>query len=310
MTSGATPEEMLFMVDTSRNLEIGSVHHRADIQKAVEFMLKGEPIGLSNRGVCAIAGDGGNDLFFDEVASIKGEERKDRPLAAMFPPEQMLEYLDMDLVPEPLRAIFASPETVTSRLGSLCFLQIPITEKASLVVPVAMQSRHNGVPILQNWIPNGHPPAHHLVTAMKKAGIAFPAITSMNVSGQPEIVDQDLAVEFARKTKIPLFLRDEKATQAKGSYTTIAVEANGKLRVIRDGNVPAEALSELFGKINMDWTGTKDPKYPQVQFPTSELNEDPTIRRMQMLLAINNESVDNVHAITAGLHLGKHKRAA
>ena len=76
------------MVERSEMLhqptEVASVWEPQAREHAASLVLRGEPVGTYNRGVCAIWGDGANPLFPAKVAQIKGEKRGERPLAAKF----------------------------------------------------------------------------------------------------------------------------------------------------------------------------------------------------------------------------------
>jgi len=65
-----------------QSTEIASVWEPLAREHAASLVLRGEPVGNYNRGVCAIWGDGENPLFPAKVAQIKGEKRGERPLAA------------------------------------------------------------------------------------------------------------------------------------------------------------------------------------------------------------------------------------
>lgn len=227
-------------------ITVASLWDPAAGQAAARLMSAGQAVGAFARGVCAILGDGANPAFVDAVVQAKGEKRRTQPLAGLLEATALVPLLDAAKIPADLHAIFLDPAELSARLGSLCFIRLPVTEAAARQLPPMMVSRlTDGTPIIQNWDPDGHGPMRAILAAARAHGAAYPAGTSMNRSGQPEIADQAEGQAFAALAGMPLFLTDPRDKQiARGSYTILAVTPGG-VTIVREGNIPGTLFALL-----------------------------------------------------------------
>ena len=251
--------------------EITSVWEPQAREHAADLVLQGEAIGTYNRGVCAIWGDGESPHFPTRVAQIKGEKRGERPLAASLRTSTFVEMIDPTKISPDLHDLFLKADELAKRTSSLCFIRAPITEAAAAKIPAAMLSRSaDGTPLLQNWDPEGHEPTLLLLEELYKKGIVYPAVTSMNVSGTPELVTEEEGIAFSKKTKIPLFLTDPRdPKKVQGSYTILGIHQDG-IELVRDGNIPAKLIQRLLG-VPIDTSHARPPSHPQTAFPETLL---------------------------------------
>ncbi len=232
----------------SHHFETCSIYETESLQKAAALVAEGKPVGLYNRGVCAIIGNGADPSFSEAVKEVKGEKRGNRPLAAMLPTRKFVELLDPEKISDKLHEVFLDADELAKRTSSLCFIRGPVTEEAALLLPASMVFRlDDGTPVVQNWDPEGNNPAHLLVGSIMDKGVAYPAVTSLNASGTPEIVDQIEGEKFSREHGISLFLSDPKdKKRTKGSYSIIGISNSG-VHLVRDGNVPVSWLRKILG---------------------------------------------------------------
>jgi len=254
--------------------EVASVWDSQAREYAGDLVLQGEAIGTYNRGVCAIWGDGDNPLFPARVAQIKGEKRGERPLAASLRTSTFVDMIDPTKISPDLHELFLKADELAKRTSSLCFIRAPITEAAAAKLPPAMISRSSadGTPIIQNWDPEGHEPTLLLLEQLYKKGVEYPAVTSMNVSGTPELVTEEDGIAFSKKTNIPLFLTDPRdPKKVKGSYTIVGIHQQG-IELVRDGNIPASLIEQLLG-IPIDTSHARAPSHPQTVFPETLLTD-------------------------------------
>lgn len=87
----------------------------------------------------------------------------------------------------------------------------------------------------------------------------------MNLSGDPELVDQREGLQFCLAHGIPLFLGDpQQVPTARGSFPIIQVDATG-IRVIREGHFPAWLFDSLLDNWEVDRTDVQPAKYPLVR---------------------------------------------
>jgi hypothetical protein len=248
--------------------EVASVWDEQARVNAASLALYGEAVGTYNRGVCAIWGDGANPRFPGRAAQIKGEKRGERPLAASLRTRTFVEMLDPTKISSDLHDLFLKADDLAARTSSLCFLRAPVTEAAAASIPASMISRlPDGTPILQNWDPEGHEPTLLLLEQMYQNGIEYPAVTSMNPSGTPELVTEEDGIRFSQERGIPLFLTDPRdPKKVKGSYTILGLHAGG-IELVRDGNIPAKLIEHLLGVSIQRTERTIAPKHQQADFP-------------------------------------------
>ena len=281
--------------------EVGSLWEPASRERAASLAAQGLPIGVYNRGVCAIWGDGANKDFVDAILQIKGEKRGERPMGASLPTSDFVTLLDPAKIPENLRSVFLVAEELASRTGSLCFIRGPVTQEAASSLPGSIVSWVEGTPIVQNWDAQGHKPTYLFLKTLMEKGVAYPAVTSMNVSGTPEIVDQDAGIAFSRAKHIPYFLTDPKDTKnVIGSYTILSIGQAG-VELVRDGNIPGHVFATLLGT-RIETSRTIPAKYPQPTL-SPELTDglDPREARIAILSSLHNFPEAKIQATLAKL---------
>lgn len=272
-----------------QSTEVASLRNPYARTKAAELAVNGKPIGSYNRGVCAIWGNAADPEFLSAIARIKGDERLNRPMAASLPTERFVEMLDLDQIPSSLRETFVNAKALARTTGSLCFFRAPITKVAARSLPPSLISYVDGLPIIQNWDPVGHRPTHKLLRAFAHNDIEWPGVTSMNVSGCPEITDQKEGEKFSREKGIPMFLEDPKDDLvAVGSYTILGLSRDG-LQLVREGNIPSELLQKLLG-VDIDKSShTVAKSMKPLSFDASRLEGvDPRIARIALLTSLRD----------------------
>lgn len=272
----------------SNSCIVDSIRESKARTKAAELVKNGYPVGIFNRGVCAIWGNGESKKFCDSVAQIKGELRKKKALAATFPTELLVQLIDSTMIPSKLHHIFLDANELSERIGSLCFVRVPVTYESAQKLPWSMVSKmKNGCYVIQNWDPAGHKPTELFIQELHSIGVKYPAVTSMNISGKPEIVDQDAGIQFARNANIPIFLKDELDTgRALGSYTIFNINRNG-IELVRNGNIPWTLFHSLFGVNKIRNMRSKSPIHPQLDLSGEALsNLSPKEARIAIISSI------------------------
>lgn len=248
----------------------GSIWDKSDRKTAANLLTQGELVGVFNRGVCALWFDGGNKAAIDKLLQVKGETRLGRPIALTLSLEEFIPMVDLKNLPRGL-SDFLSSSDLKSKIGSLCFIRAPLKKDFHRIIPDAAKSfDEQGVCMIQNWDSFGHNPVENFLSLAKKMGVVHPAVTSMNITGQIEIVDQKKAIKFCQKFKIPIFLKDQKARPDHiGSYTIFTFDQNG-IKLERDGNIPAFLFKYIFGT-SFERKGAKKIKHHQLKFPISQM---------------------------------------
>lgn len=244
---------------------VGSLLSEQDRALAAKEVAKGNVIGVFNRGVNALWIDSKNSAAVKRLQQIKGEQRKDRPLALTIGFETLAGLVDHGSLHSEAQEIVS--RNLKKELGSLCFIRIPLKNQSIANFPDSTLSfDENGQAWVQTWDAHGHTPTEKLIKLMIRQNIKYPGVTSMNISGKPEIIDQDQAEYFCRQNNISVYLKDPKSHRdLKGSYTIIALEKDG-VKLKREGNIPSWIIEKIVG-VKLQSSGAKQPVHPQISFP-------------------------------------------
>src|SRR5512143_3168010 len=167
---------------------VRSIRDRQDCMEAARRVESGGVAGSYIRGVCGLWIDGASAKAIERIDEIKGETRANRPFGTTLDGPEFASMIDPDGIAPSARSLFLDPDRLRSRLGSMCFIRIPIRRGVGMDLPPRLVSQtEDGTYWLQNWIPSGCRSSELWIEAMKKQAIAFPSATSMNVSGSPEL---------------------------------------------------------------------------------------------------------------------------
>ena len=228
----------------------------------------GEVVGSYIRGVCGLWIDGASAKAIDLIDEIKGEKRASRPFGTTLDGAEFARMIDPGQIAPSTRGLFLDAEQLRSRLGSLCFIRIPIRKQVGIELPPRLVSQtEDGTYWLQNWIPWGCRSSRLWMEALKGQKIEFPSATSMNVSGNPELVEQEAGVEFCESQGISTFLGDpESRYEVKGSFPILQVDKAG-ISLIREGHFPGILFRYLLQEWEIALSDYKPAKYPLVQLP-------------------------------------------
>jgi len=228
----------------------------------------GEVVGSYIRGVCGLWIDGASAKAVEHIDEIKGEKRAGRPFGTTLDGAEFARMIDPDQIAASTRGLFLDADQLRSRLGSLCFLRIPIRKQVGIDLPPRLVSQtEDGTYWLQNWIPWGCHSSALWMEALQGQKIEFPFATSMNVSGNPELVEQEAGVAFCESQGISIFLGDPQSRyEVKGSFPILQVDKAG-IRLIREGHFPGILFRYLLQEWEIDLSDYKPAKYPLVQIP-------------------------------------------
>jgi hypothetical protein len=240
------------------------IDHPTCISRAAGLAAAGSPVGFFLGGLCVALGDAGNPVFAEWTVRSKGEGRIGRPLATILPAQEVVPMIDPDGIAPALRHIVLDPSELVARLSPLVFIRLPIRESAARSVPPWLQSRGpDGRPLFQFMDPQGYDPVRRFMEALREQGVRFPGGSSMNVSGQPEVVVREEGIAFAQEKGIPLFLADRLSPIGiTGSYPILLFGADG-VSLVREGPVPGWVFERLL-EHPVDTTATKPATYPQL----------------------------------------------
>jgi hypothetical protein len=208
---------------------------------AAEFVAAGQIIGGSFGSVYGLIGDGQRPSLGYDIATIKGRAQLGRPLAVCLPAARLSELIDLAQVRPSLRAWALDGPGLASSLSSRCYLRVPVRESVARRLAPHLLSSVDGVPYLQSLDPRGMAEIGEFMVGLWSAGVEFPAITSMNLSGTPEIVEYGPAMRFATAARLPALLLGPTRPRHRGSLSILTLGPSG-LSLARAGTYSAAAL--------------------------------------------------------------------
>ncbi len=248
---------------------MGSLWDNKDRLRAAGLVARGEVVGVFNRGVNALWVDTQNNSALKKLIKIKGEERINRPISLTLELNQFIKAIDLDYISKEVRDFLSISEALKENFGSLCFIRAPLKKELINRIPKAAFCKDDkGVIWIQSWDPYGHIFTESFIKNILALGVKFPGVTSMNITGKPEVVNQDEAERFCLENKIPYYLKDPYPNpKLQGSYTIITLSEKG-IELTRDGNIPGKYIQTILG-FNFISNGSlpKSAKYPQLEFP-------------------------------------------
>ncbi len=180
------------------------------IEQAARLTAFGQLVGASFGSVFGVVGGGRRPETATAVAAVKGQRRIGKPLSMCLPAEDFARLIDPGEVAPRLRTWVKDGRSLAHTLSSLCFVRAPIRKSVAAVLPEHLISLVGTVPYLQNVDPSGVPAVRRLIHRLHDRGI-MPAVTSMNVSGQPTITKLDEAERFVLAQHVPALLSDPRA---------------------------------------------------------------------------------------------------
>jgi tRNA A37 threonylcarbamoyladenosine synthetase subunit TsaC/SUA5/YrdC len=252
-------------------LQVLNIHRARDRKAAARMVKEGAIIGASFGTVYGIIGDGESPDLGQRVAQIKGERRIGRPLSTCLPARRFSQLLDPGEIHPALRGLALDGHALSRTLSSLAFVRAPIHRSVVHDVPADLVSRTDDVPYIQSVDPGGLPGIRSLMASLWRQGVRFPAITSMNRSGDREIIARDAAFEFSRAHQLAaLVVPKSLAQRAQGSFTILEINLAG-VRAARHGVIPIAVLQRLMDPA-IDDSITERADYPPLEIPLSRLD--------------------------------------
>jgi hypothetical protein len=250
-----------------------SIRERDDCALAAEQVKRGEVVGSYIRGVCGLWVDGANAQAVDQIDQIKGEKRVGRPLGTTLDGPDFVRMIEPDQIAASARDLFLDLQQLRGRLGSLCFMRIPIRRQLAAKLPPRLVSQTDDETYwLQNWLPSGCRTTELWMETLRRQAIELPAATSMNESGEPELVEQEAGLEFCRSHGVSILLGDPNSKpQVKGSFPIVQVDRLG-IKLLREGHFPSIIFKHLLRGWQIDLTSYQPAKYPLAQLPTEWLS--------------------------------------
>jgi hypothetical protein len=209
---------------------IGDISEPGATEHIAHSMSDGVPVAVDNVIVHALWGDGEHTDFRPNVARIKGSEAN-KPHGLTITNHEFLELVDHDRLAPEVAGLFdpAKADELTDRTGAFVFWRLPGRPTVPDNLPRIFWSLGaDGLPIVQNWSPEGKPDIVRLMELARGFGVDFPAVTSLNITAQPEITDPADAERFAQAHGIPLLTnRRHTRRPMKGSYPVIIGDVEG-----------------------------------------------------------------------------------
>ena len=222
-------------------------------ETAAAAIAAGEAVAVDNDAVWALWGDARQPSFHEHVRAIKGDARANRPVALSVSSAMFLGWADVAGVAVAWRPLLSDPELLSSLLGALCFLRVPLRGTAAAELPREVVGSDGATATIQNYDPAGKTTTDRIVTAVVAAAPrSLPAVTSLNRTGEPSITEESRAVELLSRHPTTLLVTDRAARRrGLGSYPMIAVDGSGAT-LLRHGCVPDSILAAILRPVVAD----------------------------------------------------------
>lgn len=225
----------------------GDLSNRHDIAGAAQRIAEGKVVAVDNDSVWALWGDAGNPHFVQQVRTMKNRNPESR-FGMTLPFEAVAGYVDLDRVHPGLHQYFHNPVLLTDLVGSLAFVRFPVSRReiarSTLNDAVISYDRFDE-PVIQNYDPTGKANVQLLIAEALGQGAILPAASSMNCSGEAEIMTTEKAHTFIKKHSIKDAIADSRASRVgSGSFAILDVNHTG-IQLVREGNVSAGLMGRI-----------------------------------------------------------------
>ena len=248
-------------------MEICSYDDAEAIAEAVDVIRAGGVVGTHFGTVFGLLVDGSHAGVADEIMAIKGAARGHKPLAVATRPGRFVELIDVASLPPEVRRLTDQPWFV-DRLAGMVAVRAPAAP--GIAIPEHLVSEVDGRRWVQVFDPLRMPGASDLISAMWAAGVDWVAGTSMNESGQVEIVDLEEAVDFAERHELALLFQPAAMHEASGSLPILQLDPDG-LRLDRQGIIAHHDLETAIGE-SIDATQAIPAHFPPMAVPPALLD--------------------------------------
>jgi tRNA A37 threonylcarbamoyladenosine synthetase subunit TsaC/SUA5/YrdC len=276
------------------NIKSGGAYEEEMVLRAAAEVALGGLLLLDNVAVYAVVGSATNPGLQEQIRRAKGEGRGvTQPVGWTVPFDEVSQgAIDLGRVTEPrLQELLRDQDELTSRLGAIAFLRAPArpAEQLGLSESIIAPSKKT----VQIWSPSGNRITKNLIRQIRELR-GEPVMTSANISGTPEAVTLDSALDFAGLSAPPLPVvartTDELClAQPKGSYPVIAVQGS-ELVIVRSGCFAPEILQALCDGYPIrvaDREQLQSPNYPDgVLLPEHLPAEARSLNGSELRLAI------------------------
>ena len=272
-------------------MESASIRDPIACRGAAELLRGGGAFGSLIRGVCAVWVDGRNLDAVEAVYEIKGEQRGRRPFGVIVSAERLSKLVDLTRVAPSIRDLFSDPDELGNRLGSMCFIRYPVADSVAATLPEwVMSQTDDGTHWVQSWMPDGWAATRVLMDALDNADVDLPIVSSMNVSGQPELVDLEGGLQFSAAHGIGLFLADPDVPgEVRGSFPILSVNASG-IELSREGHFPGYLFDVLLDRWQVERASAQPSKYTLVA-----THSEASARKLSPHL-LREEIIERLHA--------------
>lgn len=248
-------------------MTLSSFEDPGAVAAAVDAVVGGRVVGAHFGTVFGLIVDGSHDGVADEILRLKGSARGHKPLGACVPPARLVRAIDRARLASPVRALADEP-WFSRQLAAMVAVRAPALADAGL--PDALQSHVDGTTWVQVFDPMRMPGAATLIAALWRAGVEWVAATSMNESGQTEIVATPDAVAFAERHQLSMLFAPTAVHSASGSLPILELRPDG-LRLDRHGIIAVADLEKAIGQ-PIDAAAAVPAHFPPMAVPAGWLD--------------------------------------
>lgn len=263
----------LVVVDRVANngsLNVENLSNRDAIKSAVETITNGGIVAAQVRGVFGLWCDAENESAVHLLHETKRASYS-KTLSLMVPSSTIYPHVKMSAIHPDLKRIFVDSHTLSSHVGAVCHLRMPIKDQSVHEIPYTARSLDGDDAIIHNLDPNGHT-INEFVERSQLAGVKFLGVSSMGISQiQPEIDNLPDAIDFCEGTaNIDLLLVDNIGigVDYRGSFPIVDSRS---CEAVREGHIPIEYVERVLG-VQIDTSRSKSSYYPQASVDVGRLN--------------------------------------
>lgn len=258
----------------------GDFNNPEDVEFVADILRDKEAVVVDNDSVFAIVGDALTendcDPFAQAVAYIKESSNLEKVFGSMLSTEEIVQLANPDLMSqETWEALKSSQDT----LSGLAFVRFPISREAVACLPSSVVSHDasTGIFWMQNYDPEFKTTMKNLIDTARMQGLALPIITSLNRSGEKEIIDPFHANDHIRGMGLPVLHDSEASRLARGSYTIFEFGPAGII-LRREGNINTEIFKSILAENSIVVPAdVRRSAYPEHQLYKDSLGELATL---------------------------------
>lgn len=263
----------------------GEIAIRGDFFRAIDYVSRGIPLAYDNDCVGALIGDASNPQFFEGLLQAK-DRQPTRTVGLIVPFHKLSPLAHLANINESSRELLSEPgcETLEELLGALAFVRFPgdpeLVAQSDVPDCAIGIDQKSGLPLLQTWSPQGKYHVELLEQFTDHVGIRYLCATSLNRSGESEIILPADAAQFCEEKDLPMLADYDAGNtgrfKAKGSFSIVTLTNTG-IEIAREGSIGNDiiaAILEKYAEVLPAADEYRNASYPDRVLHFSDLPEE------------------------------------